>query len=98
MAIEPGKELLWKYVSGLCDPNEVAFVETWLKSNPEHQKELDRIRLYMSMQDSNGDSAKQDKVDMVNVKEEKPYQGYVVALVLIVLVFVLLGIYSWVKN
>jgi hypothetical protein len=98
MAVEPGKELLWKYVSGLCDPNEVAFVETWLKSNPDHQKELDRIRLYMSMQESNGDSTKHNKEDMVNVKEEKPYQGYVVALLLIVLVFVLLGIYSLLKK
>jgi ferric-dicitrate binding protein FerR (iron transport regulator) len=98
MTVEPGKELLWKYVSGLCDPNEVAFVETWLNSNPEHQKELDRIRLYMSMQDSNGDSAKHEKEKMADVKEEKPYVGYFVALVLIVLVFVLLGIFRWIKN
>lgn len=98
MAIEPGKELLWKYVSGLCDPNEVAFVETWVRSDPENQKELDRIRLYMSMQESNGDSLPEDKQNMVELKEEKPYRGYLLALVLIVLVFVLLGIYYLLKN
>ncbi len=98
MAIEPGKELLWKYVAGQCESSEIAFVESWLKADPENQKELDRIRLYMSLQETNGDSLKIEKEKLVELKEKKPYRDYLLALILIIMVFILLALYSIMKN
>jgi hypothetical protein len=98
MATEPGKELLWKYAFGQCEPHEISFVEAWLKSDPENQKVLDRIRLYESIDEAKGGSQLDGNEKMVELKEEKQYANFVIAIIIILIVFILLFIYSLIKN
>lgn len=98
MATEPGKELLWKYVFGQCEPHEIAFVEAWLKADSENQKTLDRIRLYESMDETKGGSQLNENETMVELKEEKPFSNFIIAIIIILLVFILLFIYSFMKK
>lgn len=98
MALEPGKELLWKYAFGQCDAAEIAFVENWLKENPENQKELERIQFYQSIQDSENGSGMKAMEKRGEITEDKPYKAYVLPLLIIILVFILLFIYSLIKK
>ena len=98
MATEPGKELLWKYSFGQCEPYEIAFVEAWLKADPENQKLLDRIKLYESIHESSGGSMLTEGEQLEAIKVHKPYAGFFLAFLIIILVFILLTIYSMIKD
>jgi hypothetical protein len=98
MAIEPGKELLWKYISGHCDPHEVEFVNSWLQSDPENEKTLERLRLYQTISKSNGEKNETQTDDTGQIEEESILSTYLPAIILIFLVFILLSLYFFIKN
>ncbi len=98
MSVEPGKELLWKYISGLCDPHEVAFVDSWLKSNPENEKTLERLRMYQNVAKTNGANPNHSDDNMNSIEEESVLSTYLPAIILIFLIFILLSLYFVIKN
>ena len=99
MAIEPGKELLWKYISGQCDPHEVAFVDSWIASDPENEKTLERLRMYKTITKSNGEKNDQESNEQESMEEEESILStYLPAMILIFMIFILLTLYLVIKN
>lgn len=92
MDTEPGEALLWNYARGQCTEAEKAFMESWLTADPENFKKFQRIQLYTNTMSQN--EFKQSNQEQPQDEEKSSYQNYLMAIVILLIVFVLLGIYA----
>lgn len=96
MATEPGEALLWNYAKGQCSDAEQAFVESWLAADPENIKTYQRIQLYTNAMNEN--ESKPTHPEQGPDEEKSSYQNYLMAIIILLIVFVLLGIYAILKS
>lgn len=92
MAIEPGEELLWKYANSLCSEAEKAYIEAWLAADSENFKKFQRIQLYTNAMNQN--ETEPTNTEQSREEEKSSYQNYLMAIIILLIVFVLLGIYA----
>lgn len=94
MSIEPGEELLWKYINGDCTPSEISFIESWINSSNENKGKFERIRFYLNTIHS--ENSESENLNRNNAFESKG--NYKLAIVIIILVLLMLGFFYAIKN
>jgi anti-sigma factor RsiW len=99
MAVEPGKELLWKYVRNTCSDADRIFIEQWIQTDPSLKLKIEELKLL--------DAARENSEPQI-VEEVKPQEPistvgsikeYIVYFVLMVIGMMLIFFISnWIRN
>lgn len=95
MAIEPGEALIWKYANKQCTIDEIEYIESWLAADPENLRKFQRIQLYISMNPNENHNPTPENLPE---EEKSSYQNYLSALIILLIVFALLGVYAIINS
>ena len=98
MATGPNKAVLLKYVLQDCTPEEIIFVESWIKNDTEIKKQIDQLKLLYQTDKETNQAAFQEHTSTKSETDSKTFIGWVGIIGAFILIFILLFLLYFLKR
>ena len=98
MATGPNKAVLLKYVLHDCTPEEIIFVESWIKNDAEIKKQIDQLKLLYQTDKETNQAAYQVHAPTNSETDSKTFIGWVGIIGVFILIFILLFLFYFLKR
>lgn len=98
MAIGPNKSLLIKYVLKDCTPEEIIFVESWIKNDAEIKKQIDQLKLLYQTDKEIIPAIDQEHAPINSATDSKSFIGWFGIISVFILFFILLFLFYILKR
>lgn len=98
MATGPNKALLLKYVLHDCTPEEIIFVESWIKNDADIKKQIDQLKLLYRADKETNQAAYQVLAPTNSETDSKSFIGWVGIISVFILIFILLFLFYFLKR
>ncbi len=98
MATGPNKALLLKYVLHDCTPEEIIFVESWIKNDAEIKKQIDQLKLLYQADKETNQAAYQVHAPTNSETDSKSFIGWIGIIGVFILIFILLFLFYFLKR
>jgi len=98
MATGPNKALLLKYVLHDCTPEEIIFVESWIKNDAEIKKQIDQLKLLYQTDKETNQAAYQVHAPTNSETDSKSFIGWIGIIGVFILIFILLFLFYFLKR
>ncbi|MBK9719794.1 MAG: hypothetical protein IPO85_20215 [Saprospiraceae bacterium] len=98
MATGPNKALLLKYVLHDCTPEEIIFVESWIKNDADIKKQIDQLKLLYQTDKETNQAAYQEHAPTNSETDSKTFIGWFGIISVFILIFILLFLFYFLKR
>ena len=98
MATGPNKALLLKYVLHDCTPEEIIFVESYIKNDADIKKQIDQLKLLYQADKETNQAAYQVHAPTNSETDSKSVIGWVGIISVFILIFILLFLFYFLKR
>ncbi|MBL0236418.1 MAG: hypothetical protein IPQ02_07340 [Saprospiraceae bacterium] len=98
MATGPNKALLLKYVLQDCTPEEIIFVESWIKNDADIKKQIDQLKLLYQTNKETNQAAYQEHAPTNSETDSKTFISWIGIIGVFILIFILLFLFYFLKR
>ncbi len=98
MATGPNKAVLLKYVLQDCTPEEIIFVESWIKNDADIKKQIDQLKLLYQTDKETNQAAFQEPTSTKSETDSKTFIGWVGIIGVFILIFILFFLFYFLKR